>query len=385
VRHLRAELDDVLDEMDRDAKAEEAEVKAMQDPDQIHHEQNDIKKLGKLEDALGKTGMTTEDQDYAIMCEIRDIMRDLAQDPKLNPSTVTKKGLERKGYNPRVVDEEMKLKQIYDEVAGGKPVDIAHLRAEIDEVMDEMAEDVAERKSERAINNLKEDIKAKTDDVNRIKDLENQLGESGTTTKAQDEAVKKQITILMRDLANDPKLEPLSTTKRGLRKAGLSERLIDEEMKLKKIYLEVCNGKPVDLAHLRKELEAVMEEIEEDAELEQKEEELLEDAKNKHNDAVMLKDFENSLPKTGNTTLAQNQELKKEITQIMRDLAKDPKLEPTKVNKRMLRTKGLSPTTIDEEMKLKHIYDEVCSGTPIDVRHLRAELDDVMDEMEQDA
>jgi predicted transcriptional regulator len=385
VRHLRAELDDVLDEMDRDARAREAEVKAMQDPDQIHHEQNDIMKLHKLEDALGKTGMTTEDQDYAVMCEIKDIMRDLAQDPKLNPSTVTKKGLERKGYTPRVVDEEMKLKKIYDEVAGGKPVDIAHLRAEIDEVMDEIAEDVAEKKSDRAINNLEKDILVKTDDVNVIKDLEDSLPKTGQTTKAQDEAVKKQITIIMRDLANDPKLEPLSTTKRGLRKAGLSGRLIDEEMKLKKIYLEVCDGKPVDLTHLRKELETVMEEIEEDAELERKEEELLEDAKNKHKDAVMLKDFENSLPKTGNTTLAQNQELKKEITQIMRDLAKDPKLDPTKVNKRMLRTKGLSPKTIDEEMKLKHIYDEVCSGKPIDVRHLRAELDDVMDEMEQDA
>jgi predicted transcriptional regulator len=372
----------------------------MEDTDKVHHEQNDIKKLHNLEDALGKGGMTTEDQDYEIMMEIREIMRDLASDPKLNPVTITKKDLARRGLDDRVIDEEMKLKQIYDEVADGKPVDIAHLRAEIDAVMAEMAEDVKAEESERKfletrkkhededkkkIDSLKKDVEHKIDDVNRLKDLENQLGESGATTKAQDEAVKKQITIIMRDLANDTKLEPLSTTKRGLRKAGLSERLIDEEMKLKKIYLEVCDGKPVDLAHLKKELEAVMEEIEEDAELEQKEEELLEDAKNKHSDAVLLKDFENSLPKAGNTTLAQNQELKKEITQIMRDLAKDPKLDPTKVNKRMLRTKGLSPTTIDEEMKLKHIYDEVCSGKPIEVRHLRAELDDVMDEMEQDA
>ena len=357
----------------------------MEDTDKVHHEENDIKKLDKLEDALGEGGMTTEDQDYTIMCEIRDIMRDLADDPKLNPATVTKKGLARKGYSDRLIDELMKLKKIYDEVAGGKPVDIAHLRAEIDEVMDEMAEDVRAKESVREINVLKEDIAVKTNDVKVIKNLEDSLPRTGKTTKAQDEAVKKEVTTIMRDLANDPKLEPLSTTKRGLRKSGLSERLIDEEMKLKKIYLEVCDGKPVDLAHLRKELEAVMEEIEEDAELEQKEKELLEDAQNKHKDAEILKNFEDSLPKTGNTTLAQNEELKKEITQIMRDLAKDPKLDPTKVNKRMLRTKGLSPTTIDEEMKLKHIYDEVTSGKPIDVRHLRAELDDVLDEMDRDA
>jgi hypothetical protein len=51
----------------------------------------------------------------------------------------------------------------------------------------------------------------------------------------------------------------------------------------------------------------------------------------------------------------------------------------------MLRAKELSPKTVDEEMKLKHIYDEVALGKPIGVKHLRQELDDVMYEMEQDA
>jgi hypothetical protein len=129
----------------------------MQDTDKAHHEQNDIDKLHKLEDTLGGQGLTTEDQDYAIMCEIRDIMRDLASDPKLNPVTITKKDLARRGLDDRVIDEEMKLKKIYDEVAGGKPVDIAHLRAEIDEVMAEMAEDLRAEESERAIAEVKEE------------------------------------------------------------------------------------------------------------------------------------------------------------------------------------------------------------------------------------
>ncbi len=53
----------------------------------------------------------------------------------------------------------MKLKQIYDEVADGKPVNIAHLRAEMDDVMYELAEDVRVKKSERQIAVLKDDIK----------------------------------------------------------------------------------------------------------------------------------------------------------------------------------------------------------------------------------
>merc|ERR1711935_209674 len=126
--------------------------------------------------------------------------------------------------------------------------------------------------------------------------------------------------------------------------------------------MEVCDGKPVDIAHLRAESDAVMAELEADVEIEEEEAELLEDAEHKLKDVDMLKGFEDSLGNAKETTLAQNEELKKEIIQIMRDIAKDPKLEPSKVTKISLRKRGLSPTTTDEEMKLKHIYDEVCSG-----------------------
>jgi predicted transcriptional regulator len=197
--------------------------------------------------------------------------------------------------------------------------------------------------------------------------------------------IANSINGIMRDLADDPKLEPSFVNAKSFKRKGLEDLVIDAELKLKKIYMEVFDGKPVDIKYLGDAIDAIIAELEQEADIEEEELELLQEADIKHKDADMLKDFENSLPKTGNTTLAQNQELKKEITQIMRDLAKDPKLDPTKVNKRMLRTKGLSPKTIDEEMKLKDIYDEVCSGKPIDVRHLRAELEEVLDEMEQDA
>merc|ERR1711935_255904 len=104
--------------------------------------------------------------------------------------------------------------------------------------------------------------------------------------------------------------------------------------------MEVCDGKPVDIAHLRAESDAVMAELEADVEIEEEEAELLEDAEHKLKDVDMLKGFEDSLGNAKETTLAQNE---------------DPKLEPSKVTKISLRERGLSPTTIDEEMKLKHI------------------------------
>jgi Txe/YoeB family toxin of Txe-Axe toxin-antitoxin module len=155
------------------------------------------------------------------------------------------------------------------------------------------------------------------------------LPESGKTTKAQDEMIKKQIAAIMRDLANDQYLNPETVTKRGLAAKGMNPRRVDEEIKLKKIYDEVCDGKPVDIKHLRAELDAVMQELEEDVEVEETEAALLGDATKKLQDVDMLKDFEATLRMDGETTVAQNEELKKEITKIMRDIAKDPTLDPS--------------------------------------------------------
>jgi hypothetical protein len=111
---------------------------------------------------------------------------------------------------------------------------------------------------------------------------------------------------IMRDLADDPKLDPPTVTKRSLAKAGMDERLIDEEMKLKKIYMEVADGKPVDIKKLREELDAVIAEIAADVELEKKEESMLGDADQELKDVDILKNFENGLGTDGVTTAAQN-------------------------------------------------------------------------------
>merc|ERR1711976_336061 len=115
--------------------------------------------------------MTNEDQDYEVMCVIRDVMRDISGDPKLDPPKVTKRGLKKQGLNDRTVDELMKLQVIYLEVMDGKPVDIKHLRAEIDAVMAELKRDGQLQRSERMIGELKDDVKHKKDDINKIKHM----------------------------------------------------------------------------------------------------------------------------------------------------------------------------------------------------------------------
>ena len=45
----------------------------------------------------------------------------------------------------------------------------------------------------------------------------------------------------------------------------------------------------------------------------------------------------------------------------------------------------LDPTTIDEIMRLKHIEDEIKSGKPVDAGVIKKELNEVIDEIKEDA
>ena len=143
-------------------------------------------------------------------------------------------------------------------------------------------------------------------------------------------------------------------------------------MKLKHFYEEVEDGKPVDIKHLRQEIDEVIHEMEEDVELKKSQREILEskdEAVHKKHDADLLKGLEKDLPMTGLTTEKQDYAIMYEVTEIMRDLANNHNLDTARVNKYMLKKMGLSAKTIDEIMKLKHIYDEVKSGKPIDFNH----------------
>ena len=105
--------------------------------------------------------------------------------------------------------------------------------------------------------------------------------------------------------------------------------------------------------------------VSEDVELKKSQREILEskdEAVHKKHDADLLKGLEKDLPMTGLTTEKQDYAIMYEVTEIMRDLAGNPNLDPDRVNKYMLKKMGLSAKTIDEIMKLKHIYEEVEDG-----------------------
>lgn len=62
---------------------------------------------------------------------------------------------------------------------------------------------------------LGEDYDIKTNDADKLRDLERIMGRTGVTTKEMDYEIMAEIKAIMRDLAKDEGLEPLKITKRG--------------------------------------------------------------------------------------------------------------------------------------------------------------------------
>merc|ERR1711988_658869 len=86
--------------MDEDVKLKKSQREIMDSKDEVLHKKHDADMLKSLEDSLPETGLTTEKQDYAIMYEVVEIMRDLAQDESLDPERVTKISLKKRGLSP---------------------------------------------------------------------------------------------------------------------------------------------------------------------------------------------------------------------------------------------------------------------------------------------
>ena len=241
------------------------------------------------------------------------------------------------------------------------------------------------KKSQREIAALEKDLEDRIDDIGLIDGILGKLPQGGLTTPAQDKVLAGQIKELMRDLANEPSLDPSKVTEDSLKASGLPEKVVLQELKLKSLLDLLLDPKPVDIAHLRAELDSLMKDLEKAVGREEAEVAIIGDAANKLQDINLLKDFEDKLPADGLTMPAQNLELKADIEKIMRDLAKDPELDPQTVNKENLREKGLSPSTIDEILLLKDLWDDLAKEKPLDVKDLKAKLEKITNLMAVDA
>merc|ERR1712194_24889 len=194
------------------------------------------------------------------------------------------------------------------------------------------------------------------------------LPEHGKTTDKQNKEIQKSLRDLMQDLVHDDNLDPHNIDYEALKKKGVDEKTLEELHKLEEIYDEVDEGKPVDVDHLKEEMEEVIEEIEHEA---HKKEDI------QHHLEVIEKDLQGDKPLTKD----QKDEIKSEIEHIIEDMCSDKNIDITKLTDKKLKEMGLSQKEIDKIHSLRDIYDDVNTNKPVDKKDLVDKVHHVEDEL----
>jgi hypothetical protein len=328
------------------------------------------------------------DQRKEIEKSVRDVMKDLAHDPTINPLTVTEKDLRKKGLSPDEISELLKLKHIYIELESDKPVDPKLLGAELEDVMEDIRKSAEHTKADNEAHKG-DDYTRKMHDADKLRDEVLHIDITKKDLGADQRAhIEKSVRDIMAGIGHDANINPETITEKGLKAKGLSRDEINELLKLKHIYIELESDGPVDPKLLAVELEDVMFDIRKSAEQSRVDKEAHngDDYTIKMHDADILRDEVLHLDVgLKDIPLGQREGIEKSVRDVMADIAHDPKINPLTVTEEGLKARGLSPDEISELLKLKHIYKELDSDKPIDVRLLAAELDNVIDDIRKSA
>jgi hypothetical protein len=245
-KQLIDELNEVVEQIV--ASAEHSRMEALEDSYDIKlHDAADLKDLANQVGVNKVLGVELRSE---IRKSARDIMRDITHDPKLNPEQVTKAKLVEMGLTTQQIDEVLKLKGIYEEVDGDKPVDVEKLIHELEDVADEIRES-AEHSRIEDIGKADHSFEQKMADADKLEDMSTLLAPGHKVTESDKEKMKASVRDVMADVAHGKKIDPVTVSRRALEKLGLSEEEIQEILKLKIIYAEVNSKKPLDKAHIK--------------------------------------------------------------------------------------------------------------------------------------
>jgi hypothetical protein len=96
------------------------------------------------------TGDVSKGQREEIKRSVRDVMKDILHDDKVDPMHCTLNELLNKGYEPDEIRELMKLRMIYEEVDTDKPIDNKKLIAELKDIKNDIVESAEHSRIEKS-------------------------------------------------------------------------------------------------------------------------------------------------------------------------------------------------------------------------------------------
>merc|ERR1712160_66783 len=273
-------------------------------------------------DKLPEHGKTTDKQNKQIQKSLRDLMQDLVHDDHLDPHHIDYDALKKRGIDEKTLAELHKLEDIYDEVDAGKPVDVDHLKEEMEEVIDEIEHEA----------HKKEDIQ------HHLEIIEKDLQGDKPLTKDQRNEIKHEIEHIIEDMCSDKNIDITKLTDKKLEE-------MDKIHSLREIYDDVNKNKPVD----KKALADKIEHVEEEFRIEHKSKQgskrsILSDRGEAEQIIHECEDLEaimDKLPEHGETTDKQNKQIQKSLRDLIQDLVHDDHLDPHHIDYDALKKRGI--------------------------------------------
>jgi hypothetical protein len=340
--------------------------------------------LQQFEKGLPADSQTTIDQNTELANLVENIAKDLAKDPSLDLSSVTKDDLRALGLAPSTIDEVMALQDLFIDASSGVSLPVNDLISKIDDLKDKLTADADQDIKDAEVLKTDDPIEHGLHGVDKLKKLREALPSSGPLDDDQKYAVKVTVEEVIKELAGDPLFDPKSATEDSLRATypNLDDKTVDEILDLKKIYDDVSDPKAeVDAEALHRQLDDVVGSMLRDAIMKKSQREiqkLEDDVEGKKGAVDLISDIQRGLPASGPVPAKIKDKLKSQIEDLIKKISADPNLTPQDCTPTNLNHKDLPESSKEQLTKLKDLHDQLSSPHPVDAGQLAKDLDKIL-------
>lgn len=216
LENLKEGLAAVLKDLEKDVEVEKEEAGKFEE---ASTKLKAVEALQAFEKGLPADGNTTIDQNVELANLVQDIAKDLAKDPSLDLSSVTRDDLRTLGLAPSTIDEIMALQDLFNDASSGVSLPVNDLISKIDDLKDQLTADANDDIRDAEVLKTDDPIEHGLHGVDKLNKLRETLPASGPLDDDQKYAVKVTVEEVVKELAGDPLFDPKSATEDALKAA----------------------------------------------------------------------------------------------------------------------------------------------------------------------
>jgi len=226
---------------------------------------DNIAMIKSLKDDLEKMRLVDAKEREKIQNHSEKVAQNLLEDIKFKLGNIDTAKLRKSKIDPMTIDLVNELNGLWKQAESGDK-NAKKYKEKVEDIIDKLEKNVKKMEaSRRYIEKIDEELNTDIDEKNRLEALKESLSKPGKISGKQEEHVKEEIEDIIHEMVGDENVDISKLDRKTLEnKYHLSPDKIEEIMNLEHIYEEVKDGKPVDAAHLKEELNVVIHEIEDE-------------------------------------------------------------------------------------------------------------------------